>query len=61
MESSMEPIAENPVRNFAGNRNYGNGDENLCSIQSSGGNNDQYDLDMNDKNTTIGFHREARI
>jgi len=66
VESSIKPIAESPVRNSFGN--YGNGDENLCSIQPHDGgwmlpdgNNDQYDLDMNDQNTTIGTHREARI
>ena len=56
VESLMELIAESTVRNSIGN--YGNVDENLCSIQPRG-NNDQYDSDMNNLNT-IGTHREAR-
>ena len=59
MQSSMEPIAKIPVISYVGN--YGNGDENLCSIHPPDGNNYQYDSDMNDQNTTIGTYREARI
>ena len=41
--------------------NYGNGDENLCSIQPPDENNDEYEMDIYDQNNKNETHREVRI
>jgi hypothetical protein len=59
MDPLVEPIVGNPVGISV--ENYGNDDENLCSIQPPDENDDQYELDINDLNKTNETHREARI
>ena len=59
MDPLLEPIVGNPVGITI--ENYGNGDENLCSIRPRDESNDQYEMDIYDQNNTIETHREARI
>ena len=55
MDPLMEPIVGNPVES------YGDGDENLCSIQPPDENDDQYEMDIHDQNNTNESHQEVRI